>query len=148
MGKCPSQSHICPVPYCFQRKYFCQKAIEKKRGLEMRVLENGSSAAFQSARNLSTGLLLTTSFLGLLTSQAIAQGSPLETVVVTGTSIRGAAPTGSNLLTADRAVIVDTGAKSVQELLTNVPQINVGFGSAGQAAEGGGGNVSAPNIHS
>jgi iron complex outermembrane receptor protein len=114
----------------------------------MRVLENGSSAAFQSARNLSTGLLLTTSFLGLLTSQAIAQGSPLETVVVTGTSIRGAAPTGSNLITVDRAVIVDTGAKSVQELLTNVPQINVGFGSAGQAAEGGGGNVSAPTIHS
>ena len=102
-------------------------------------------------QSLSAGLLLTSAMTSMVAvSPAVAQGggSSLETVIVTGTAIRGAAPTGSNLITVDRASIEALGVQTVQELLTDVPQVNINFGSAGQAPEGGGGNISGPTIHS
>jgi len=47
----------------------------------------------------------------------------LDQVVVTGTMIHGAQPTGSELVTLDRSAIVATGAQSTTNLLTNLPQI-------------------------
>ncbi len=61
----------------------------------------------------------------------------LAEVVVTGTSIRGAAPVGSN-----------SGAQPLQRVLRSVPAIT-GFGTAGQGAFGSadGAGTFAPTIH-
>ena len=95
--------------------------------------------------SLIARLMLGTAFSAVAIGGALAQ--PVETVVVTGTSIRGAQPTGSNLITVDRATIETTGAQNVQQLLSTVPQINT-FGGSGQ----GGSNSDftggfAPAIH-
>jgi iron complex outermembrane recepter protein len=54
-----------------------------------------------------------------------------EEIVVTGSSIRGVAPTGSALTTVSRADIVATGASTTTELLRSVPQLG-SFGATGQ----------------
>src|ERR1051326_1985319 len=113
-------------------------------------LFNSISGSVRADRCLSAGLLLTSSLAGLLAAGGSAYGQTpaVETVVVTGSSIRGAAPVGSNLITVDRATIEATGAQTTQELITSIPQINAGFGSSGQNADAGVGNASGPNIHS
>jgi iron complex outermembrane receptor protein len=50
-----------------------------------------------------------------------------EKVVVTGTSIRGAPPTGTNLIQMDKEGIKATGANSAAELVANIPQLGTGF---------------------
>ncbi|WP_082439027.1 MULTISPECIES: TonB-dependent receptor [unclassified Sphingomonas] len=45
-----------------------------------------------------------------------------ETIVVTGTRVRGAAPVGSPVVTIDRTSIEKSGANSVQQLLQALPQ--------------------------
>jgi iron complex outermembrane receptor protein len=100
-----------------------------------------------SDSSLIARLMLGTAISAIAVTGAYAQGNSLETVVVTGTSIRGAQPTGSNLITVDRAAIENTGAQNVQQLLADVPGIT-GFGGSGQ----GGGNSDfaggfAPAIH-
>ncbi len=74
--------------------------------------------------------------------------SKLEEVVVTGTSIRGTAPVGSNLITVNREAIAETGAQTMQQILASVPAVT-GFGNA---AQGGFGSADlsgtyAPTIH-
>jgi iron complex outermembrane receptor protein len=74
----------------------------------------------------------------------------LETVVVTGTSIRGSVDVGANIITLDRDATEATGANTVQELLSSVPAIT-GFGNGGAefhagAFENTGENL--PTIHS
>ena len=66
--------------------------------------------------------------LGLSASVATAQENApstteLEEVLVTGTLIRGAAPTGSDLVTVSRDVIEATGVTTTAELLATVPQV-------------------------
>jgi iron complex outermembrane receptor protein len=66
--------------------------------------------------------------LGLNASIASAQeNSPstdaLEEILVTGTLIRGAAPTGSDLVTVSRDVIEASGVTTTAELLATVPQV-------------------------
>ncbi|UAK23119.1 TonB-dependent receptor plug domain-containing protein [Sphingomonas nostoxanthinifaciens] len=53
-----------------------------------------------------------------------------QEIVVTGSSIRGVAPTGSALTTVSRADIVATGASTTTELLRSVPQLG-SFGATG-----------------
>ncbi|UAJ10122.1 TonB-dependent receptor domain-containing protein [Glacieibacterium megasporae] len=74
--------------------------------------------------------------------------APAEEIVVTGTSIRGAPPVGSNLISIGQAQIQATPAQSVQQILKSVPAI-VGSGSAGQGAFGSadGSGTNAPTIH-
>jgi iron complex outermembrane recepter protein len=70
-----------------------------------------------------------------------AAGDPnFEEIVVTGTSIRGVAPVGSNLITVDRAQIEASGAQTIQQVLRSVPAVT-GFGNSAQgvAGQGGGG---------
>ena len=74
----------------------------------------------------------------------------LETVVVTGTSIRGSVDVGANIITLDRDTIEAAGAQTVQELLSTIPAIT-GFGNGGSefhagAFENTGENL--PTIHS
>jgi iron complex outermembrane receptor protein len=74
-----------------------------------------------------------------------ANSTDIETVVVTGTSIRGVAPVGSNLITVGQEEITKTGAQNVQQLLANVPAVS-GMGNGG---EGGAihNNYYQPTIH-
>ena len=69
-------------------------------------------------------------------------------IVVTGSSIRGAPPVGSNLISVGRAEIEDTGAQSVQQILKTVPAVT-GLGSVGQGGFGSadGSGTNAPTIH-
>ena len=60
-----------------------------------------------------------------------ANSTDIETVVVTGTSIRGVAPVGSNLITVGQEEITKTGAQNVQQLLANVPAVS-GMGNGGE----------------
>jgi iron complex outermembrane receptor protein len=83
-------------------------------------------------------------------TSALAQGpsgAAVEEIVVTGTSIRGVAPVGANLITVDRAAIEKTGAQTMQQILKTVPAVT-GFGNAGQGGFGVAGDVFAPTIHS
>ena len=81
----------------------------------------------------STAALATSA--ALLASNAMAQTavqSPttIETVVVTGTSIRGTAPIGSDLVTENQQDIKDTGAQTIADLMVNVPAVT-SMGAAG-----------------
>ncbi|MDE2135256.1 MAG: TonB-dependent receptor [Alphaproteobacteria bacterium] len=75
-------------------------------------------------------------------------GGNVETVVVTGTSIHGAAPVGQDLITVDRQAIENTGALTVQQLLTTIPTIQ-GFGNPGQGGFGSAdaSGTNAPTVH-
>lgn len=72
----------------------------------------------------------------------------LTEVVVTGSSIRGAPPVGSNLVAVGQEAIQKTGAQTVQQVLRTVPSV-VGMGSVGQGAFGSadGAGTNAPTIH-
>ena len=69
----------------------------------------------------------------------------VEQVVVTGTSIRGVAPVGSDLMTVTPDDIAKSGGQTVQQVLSDIPAIS-GFGNAG---EGGAihNNYYQPSIH-
>ena len=58
---------------------------------------------------------------------ALAQQAPAQTVeevTVTGTSIRGASPVGSNVITIDQEAIRISGAKNMEELLNTIPALS------------------------
>lgn len=71
-----------------------------------------------------------------------------QEIVVTGTSIRGVAPVGSNLISVGRQAIEQTGVQTVQQILKTVPAV-VGLGSAGQGSFGSAdaSGTNAPTIH-
>src|SRR5258708_12141296 len=52
-----------------------------------------------------------------------AKSDELEEVIVTGTSIRGAPPVGSNVITVGREAIEATSVQSPQQLLKLIPAI-------------------------
>jgi len=62
-----------------------------------------------------------------------AHAQEVDEVVVTGSRIRGAEAVGSNVISLDRDVIVETGAPSTGDLLRKVPQI-VGLGASETAS--------------
>ena len=70
----------------------------------------------------------------------------IDTVVVTGSSIRGVPPTGSNLIGVSREDIEMLGAATTPDLLATVPQLN-SFSTAPQASLGGFGSF-APGMRS
>lgn len=78
-------------------------------------------------------------------SQDADAGAEKE-IVVTGTSIRGVAPVGSNLISVGRAQIEQTSAQTVQQILRQVPAIT-GLGSTPQGGNPGN-SFYAPTIHS
>jgi len=70
-------------------------------------------------------------------------------IIVTGSSIKGVAPVGSNLTTIGRADLEATGVQTVQQILKTVPAV-VGINSPGQGGFGSfdGSGTNAPTIHS
>lgn len=87
-----------------------------------------------------------TSFVAILLAAgpgwAQTSGAPqgpdrtLEEVVVTGSSIRGVPPTGSNLVAVSREDIKAVGAPTTPDLLASVPLLN-SFNTAPRASGGG-----------
>jgi iron complex outermembrane receptor protein len=92
----------------------------KRTSRSVRVPYRLQVAAFAS------GVVLTQAALAQNADPAKADGNSdaLEEVIVTGTLIRGAQPTGSELVTLDRDAIVATGAQSTTNLMTNLPQLS------------------------
>ena len=92
----------------------------------------------------------------MLCTSAIGQeinAKPIESLVVTGTSIRGALqPVGSSVVTIGREEILSSGAQSIQQILATTPAVT-GFGNSGQGTGGGGfgsldlAGTFAPTIH-
>lgn len=84
---------------------------------------------------LSQKLMLGGSTFALLVGapimdQARAQstGPDIEAVTVTGTSIRGVSPVGSNVITVDQEAMRITGAVNAEQLLNNVTAISTAGG--------------------
>jgi iron complex outermembrane receptor protein len=77
---------------------------------------------------------------------ADAPSAEVEELVVTGTSIRGVAPIGSNLISVGREAIDNTSAQTVQQILRSVPALT----ASGATPQGGnpGNAFYAPTIHS
>lgn len=73
-----------------------------------------------------------------------ASGSELEEVVVTGTSLRGVAPVGSNLISVGTEDLKATGSAIVTQALATVPALS----NFGAAVQGGTGAHYQPSIHS
>jgi iron complex outermembrane receptor protein len=79
---------------------------------------------------------------------AAAEPEEAAEIVVTGSSLKGVAPVGSNLISVTAEAIEKTNAQTVQQILRSVPAV-VGLGSAGQgsfnsASQSG---TNAPTIH-
>jgi iron complex outermembrane receptor protein len=69
------------------------------------------------------------------------QGEKLEEIVVTGTLIRGVAPTGAELISVTPQDIKATGATSTDQLLASIPQVGNFFNSVPQIAAGNNGSL-------
>jgi iron complex outermembrane receptor protein len=83
-----------------------------------------------------------------VSDRSAASSESAQEIIVTGSSIRGAPPVGSNLISIGQSQINATPAQSVQQVLKSVPAV-VGLGSAGQGAFGSadGSGTNAPTIH-
>ncbi|MFZ0267229.1 TonB-dependent receptor plug domain-containing protein [Caulobacter sp.] len=79
-------------------------------------------------------------------SASEASDTVLEELIVTGSSIRGVPPIGSNLISVSREEIKAIGAATTPDLLATVPQLN-SFNTAPRAANGGAGAF-APGLRS
>src|ERR1700758_2455544 len=77
-----------------------------------------------------------------------ADSADMQEIVVTGTLIRGAGPTGSQLVTVDNAAIVATGATNTADLLATVPALNsFNIAPQGGQSEFSSGGSSTPGLH-
>lgn len=93
----------------------------------------------------TVALIAATTFLPSASHAQTAASPPVEEVVVTGTSIRGISPVGSNLISVGQEEIADTGGITLEQVMSDIPVLT-GFGQAGQGSEAGS-TVFAPNIH-
>ena len=76
------------------------------------------------------------------------EAAQADDIVVTGTLIRGVAPTGTNVVNVNREQIVSSGAASTNELLAQVPQAANFFNQLPQIAAGTGAGLQVlrPNL--
>lgn len=102
---------------------------------------------FRASQMIAVGAAVS---LPLMAGAAFAADAAdvLDEVVVTGSSIKGAAPVGSNVITVGREQLEEIGAQTVQQVLKTVPAV-VGLNSAGQGSYGSfdGAGTNAPTIH-
>jgi iron complex outermembrane receptor protein len=115
----------------------------------------GGRSDVAAAVAIVLGAVSTPVFAQQANQQADQQGEEqsLQEIIITatGTSIRGAAPVGANLITVDRQAIAETGAVTMQQILSSVPAVT-GFGNSGQGSVTGLGSADAsgtfaPTIH-
>jgi iron complex outermembrane receptor protein len=116
------------------------RLLEREEFMILNIRRNSKSSL---AMKLLVGSALST----LAAASAHAQGTAAETVVVTGTSIHGAAPIGSSLQTVGLDAIQDTKAPTLQSLLSDLPEMgNFGTAAVGNQNNDRGGGFS-PTIH-
>ncbi|WP_265269957.1 TonB-dependent receptor domain-containing protein [Sphingomonas lycopersici] len=115
--------------------------------------------------NLKSSVSRSFAFIGLLAlaTGAHAQTAPTDStassapgavnedaprnqdIIVTGTLIRGIAPTGTNVIGVDRTQIQATGVSSSTDLLAKIPQLSY-FGTAPRANQDAGSPINYPNL--
>lgn len=97
------------------------------------------SRRFEFAASVIALMASSAAFMPAVAQQAGPGSAPVESITVTGTSIRGAAPVGSSVTTVSQADIKATGATSVTGVLSSVPQLmgmgQVDGGTTGQGAQ-------------
>jgi iron complex outermembrane receptor protein len=98
----------------------------------------GSTIAFLAVASFASAYGQATTDNGTPAAESV------ENVVVTGTSIRGAAPTGSNLITVGTQDIQAEAPQNIDEVLKSVPALS-DFGQAGQGQHNS--TFFSPNIH-
>ncbi len=114
--------------------------------------ERRTTRALSLMCGVSVGLMAATAASSALAQAAKAGAARGDTevteVIVTGSSIRGAPPVGSNLIAVGQIEIQKTGAQTVQQVLRSVPSV-VGMQAVGQGAFGSadGAGTDAPTIH-
>lgn len=115
----------------------------------MRVSHSSARSRFTLRHGVAlSGLALSLAVASAASAQdADAEGdTPKEDIVVTGTLIRGVAPAGTNVVGVSKEQVQASGAATVTELLTKVPQ----FGSFNslQATASSGSSISTnrPNL--
>lgn len=69
-----------------------------------------------------------------------------EDIVVTGTLIRGVAPTGTNVVELSSEDIVASGATNTNQVLARIPQVTSSFNRTPALAGGSGETINRPNI--
>lgn len=79
-------------------------------------------------------------------ADGVASQDQAEDIVVTGTLIRGIAPTGTNVVALGREQIATTGAMTTNEVLANVPQVTSSFMSVPTITSDGGNTSVRPNL--
>ena len=97
--------------------------LEQKKREEREDMSPKNSA---SVMGLVMGVLASSSANAQAPAENAVQAPPAEavkSVVVTGTSIRGLAPVGSNLITVDAAEIQTYSPGDVQDILVNIPSL-------------------------
>ncbi|HEU4623875.1 MAG TPA: TonB-dependent receptor [Steroidobacteraceae bacterium] len=109
-------------------------------------MKNGMIRATQSRQGRTRFLQIPALFAVAVGAQGYLLAGEVEPqlteVVVTGSRIRGAEPTGSNLIAVDRAAILEAGAATTSDLVRKLPQV-VGLGASETAsgAQNGAANV-------
>lgn len=98
---------------------------------------------------LSIALVMTAGVASAQTAAPAPAADDSKDIVVTGSSLKGVAPVGSNLTTVGRAQLDNLGVQTVQQILKTVPAV-VGVNSPGQGGFGSfdGSGTNAPTIHS
>ena len=114
----------------------------------IRTDENKLSFRLRARDGVAAALLSTTAIVPAAAQPAPPPASDAESIVVTGTSIRGTASVGSNLITLDQQEIKNTGAQNVAQIFADMPAIE-SMGTAGRAAasQSNGGPGTAIYIH-
>ncbi|HEV2597842.1 TonB-dependent receptor domain-containing protein [Sphingopyxis sp.] len=77
---------------------------------------------------------------------ASEEQAPEGDIVVTGTLIRGVAPTGTNVVNLTSEDVVASGATSTNQLLARIPQITSAFNQTPTIQGGSGLQINRPNI--
>src|SRR5579872_2196290 len=117
---------------------------------------DSTNFAFRAKRSIGKGLMNGSALVSLSllwSSAAFAQeastSTGTETVVVTGSLIRGVAHTGSDLITLNQDAMKEVGATTVQQMLNSIPALTQ-FGTDGAFFSGGSQDAtgsSSPVIH-
>ena len=95
----------------------------------------------QILQRLLCGVALCCSSAGIAEAQT-PDGSSVETVTVTGTQIRGAAPVGSSIISVNRDDLEASGATTTADFLKTQPQVfNFGITDTQRSGTGGAGNI-------
>ncbi|MGA2025389.1 MAG: TonB-dependent receptor [Steroidobacteraceae bacterium] len=97
---------------------------------------------------LAACLLSTTAVFAdeALTAANTAASEALSEIVVTGTSIRGIAPTGSELITVSQQDIANTSAATTMDVLRRIPAVS-GFNATPQLTADPMDSINLPSIH-